>query len=294
MQILGPPTRFHGPRADGSRSPGGLRAGRTRSCFPPPRPPRGRSREGRPRSATPPRRGTSQIPGARTSGSIPRTAVPPGMGRLAPSTWPSRSPLNRAVLGPRETPASADSHEGVGRAERAHRDRLSLVRRLALLRHEENRRVRVRSEDRIPLLHAQVLEVARSMPPEPGLLVEDEPARPDADEVPGEEAVQDRDVALQLGLAPFFRPLQHVRLGPRSGLDPGGPARCAQRRFPIRRLFVVHGALQTRGGSSGVRTDDFKYRPLYKLARVRGRREGLSDSFASRARFLRLERAAGA
>src|SRR2546422_194665 len=85
------------------------------------------------------------------------------------------------------------------------------------------------------------------MPREPSLPVEDESARPDADEVRSEDAVQDRDIALQLGLAPFFRPLQHVRLGPRSGLDPGRPARFGRRQFPIRRLCVVHGAPQAGG-----------------------------------------------
>src|SRR2546425_5736323 len=264
-----------------------------RSRSAPPRPLRGRSRERRPQSGAPRGRGTSPIPGAGTYGSIPWTEAPPRPGRLAPSKWPSRSPLNRAVLGTRETPGSAGSHEGVGRAERANGNRLSLVRRLALLRAQQDRRIRVSSKDRVALLHALIPEVARSVPTEPGLLVEDEPARSDADEVRGEDAVQGRHVAPQLGLAPFFRPLQHLRLAPRSGLNPGRPARCGQRRFPIRWSCVVHGSLQSCGGSSGVRTNDFKYRPLYKSSRVRGRREGLSDSFSSPARSLRLERAAG-
>src|SRR2546425_7083092 len=172
-----------------------------RSRSAPPRPLRGRSRERRPQSGAPRRRGTSPIPGAGTYGSIPRTEAPPRPGRLAPSKWPSRSPLNRAVLGTRETPGSAGSHEGVGRPERADRDLRSFVRRLALFRHKQDRRVRVGSEDRVPLLQVQILEIARSMPPQPGLPVEDETARSDADEVRGEDAIQDRDVAPQLGLA---------------------------------------------------------------------------------------------
>src|SRR5207249_7068633 len=169
---------------------------------------------------TPRPTGMSRIQRAGTSGSIRPRVARPSTGRVAPSTWPSRSPLNRAVLGPREAPAPAQADEGEGRAERAHRDRLSLVRRLALFRDEEDRRVRVFSEDRVPLLHAQILEVARSVPPEPGLLVEDEPTRPDAEEVRGEEAVQGRDVAPQLGLPPFFHQIQHFGLGPGPGLRP--------------------------------------------------------------------------
>src|SRR5207247_4556830 len=204
MQNLGPSTRFREPRGEGSKSPGGLRAGRMQSRSPPPRPHRVQIPGGRPRSGTPRRREMSRIQSAGTSVSIRLKEARLRTFRVAPSTWPSRSPLNRTVLNSREAPASAQADESVGRAERAHRDGLSLVRRLALLGHEEDCRVRVFSEDRIPLLHAQILEVARSVPPEPGLLVEDEPARPDAEEVRGEEAVQGRDVAPQLGLAPFF------------------------------------------------------------------------------------------
>src|SRR5205823_11985050 len=220
MPNLGPSTRFREPRGEESKSPGGLRAGRMRSRTPPPRPHRVQIPGGRPRSGTPRPTGMSRIQRAGTSELIRPRASRLWTVHVAPSTSPSRSPLNRTVLNSREAPASARADESVGRAERAYRDRLSLVRRLALLRHEEDRRVCVFSEDRIPLLHAQILEVARRVPPEPGLLVEDEPARPDAEEVRGKDAVQNRDVAPQLGLAPFFRQPHHVGLGPGPGVDP--------------------------------------------------------------------------
>src|SRR2546430_7645200 len=147
MQNLGPPTRFREPYGDGSKSLGGLRAGRMQSRSPPPRLHRAQIPGGRPRNGTPQRRGTSWIQRAGTSESIRPRASRLRTVRVAPSTSPSRSPLNRTVLNSREAPASAQADESVGRAERAYRDRLSLVRRLALLGHEEDCRVRVFSEE---------------------------------------------------------------------------------------------------------------------------------------------------
>src|SRR5437763_13948498 len=142
MQNLGPPTRFREPRGEGSKSLGGLRAGWMQSRSPPPRPLHARIPGERPRSGTPRPTGMSRIQRAGTSESIRPRASRLRTVRVAPSTSPSRSPLKRTVLGPREAPAPAQADEGEARAERAHSDWLSHVSRLSRVWDEGDRRDR--------------------------------------------------------------------------------------------------------------------------------------------------------
>src|SRR5438876_837597 len=112
-------------------------------------------------------------------------------------------PSNRFTMAPlpdrrglaRPRPGPTAPHERIRGPQRTHRDLLPLVRGLALLGAQEDRRIGVGPQIWLALFQALVFQVARPVPAEPRFLVEDEAAGPDAHEIRREDAFQERDVA---------------------------------------------------------------------------------------------------